>query len=444
LIFQIKHFLEHQILQKNNSNKRTKTGQEPTHKKDPGATKGKPEVATFLQRARSLRRMIPLAMGKDRASFFRRVNALLRMKADQRRQPKSLARLSSLENRIKRSVAERERRLKSRPDISFTENLPITARKDEIVSAIQKHPVVIIAGDTGSGKSTQIPKMCLAAGRGIDGKIACTQPRRIAATTIAGRIAEELGEKIGNSVGYKIRFKDRTPKDAYIKVLTDGMLLAETQQDPRLTEYDIIMVDEAHERSLNIDFILGILKNLIRKRKDLKLIITSATIDTEKFSKGFGDAPVIQVSGRRYPVSVKYRPLDPELEEQGETTYVDAAVLAAQEICRSGPFGDILVFMPTEQDILETCERLEGRALKNITVLPLFARLPGAQQSKVFTPAKGRKIVVSTNVAETSLTIPGIKYVVDTGLARILTLFTPNTDHQPSHQPHFQEQRGSA
>jgi ATP-dependent helicase HrpA len=327
---------------------------------------------------------------------------------------------------IKVSMAATQRRLRQRPRVSFPENLPITAKKTDIVDAIRKHAVVIISGDTGSGKSTQIPKMCLAAGRGIDGKIACTQPRRIAATTIAARIADELGEAIGNSVGYKIRFKDRTSKRGYIKVLTDGMLLAETQQDPRLTQYDTIIVDEAHERSLNIDFLLGILKKLLKKRKDLKLIITSATIDTEKFSKGYDDAPVIQVSGRRYPVSVQYRPIDPELQEKGDMTYVDAAVKATEDISRSGAFGDVLVFMPTERDILETCERLVERKLKSVTVLPLFARLPGPQQAKVFSPANGRKVIVSTNVAETSLTIPGIKYVVDTGLARI-SRYLPRT-----------------
>ena len=323
-------------------------------------------------------------------------------------------------------MAEKQRRFRQRPRVSFPENLPITAKKTDIVNAIRKYPIVIISGDTGSGKSTQIPKMCLAAGRGIDGKIACTQPRRIAATTIAARIADELGETIGNSVGYKIRFKDRTSKRGYIKVLTDGMLLAETQQEPYLTQYDTIIVDEAHERSLNIDFILGILKKLLKKRKDLKLIITSATIDTEKFSKRFDDAPVIQVSGRRYPVSVQYRPVDPELQEKGDITYVDAAVKATEDISRSGAFGDILVFMPTERDILETCERLTARALRNVTVLPLFARLPGPQQAKVFATANGRKVIVSTNVAETSLTIPGIKYVVDTGLARI-SRYLPRT-----------------
>ena len=365
-------------------------------------------------------------MGRDRRVFYKRLNTIFTNSKNKKTGQKFIVQLEPLKKRIKGSMAEKQQRLRHGPSVSFPENLPITARKAEIINAIRKYPVVIIAGDTGSGKSTQIPKMCLAAGRGIDGKIACTQPRRIAATTIAGRIAEELGESVGTSVGYKIRFKDRTHKQGYIKVLTDGMLLAETQQAPQLYDYDTIIVDEAHERSLNIDFILGILKNLAKKRKDLKLIITSATIDTEKFSKNFENAPVIQVSGRRYPVSVRYRPVDPELQEKGDTTYVDTAVKTAEDICHSGAFGDILIFMPTERDILETCERLEGRPLNNITILPLFARLPGPRQSRVFKPSGNRKVIVSTNVAETSLTIPGIKYVVDTGLARI-SRYLPRT-----------------
>ncbi|MCG6879530.1 MAG: ATP-dependent RNA helicase HrpA [Deltaproteobacteria bacterium] len=365
-------------------------------------------------------------MLRDQSFFHRRLNAVKNQANNQASLKQTMTRLESLERAIKASIAEKEYRREHCPPIHFPKDLPITGKQTEIIEAVRKYPVVIIAGDTGSGKSTQIPKMCLAAGRGIDGKIACTQPRRIAATTIAGRISEEFGEPVGSLVGYKIRFKDRTSKNNYIKVLTDGMLLAETQQDQGLMEYDTIIVDEAHERSLNIDFILGILRNLLKKRKDLKLIITSATIDTEKFSKGFDNAPVIQVSGRRYPVSVAYRPVDPELQEAGDMTYVDAAVEAAEDICHGGAFGDILIFMPTEQDILETCERLEGRTLKAVTILPLFARLPGSQQARVFSPAKGRKIIVSTNVAETSLTIPGIKYVVDTGLARI-SHYVPRT-----------------
>ena len=411
-------------MQTKNRNIRKNTRQDPSDSVGFVVVRDRETNESLSHAAKKLRSLIPLTMGRDRPALYRSLNTIL--KKQQKIPQKAPAPLEVLEGRIKRSMAERDRRLKKSPDISFPESLPITAKQTEIVAAIEKYPVVIIAGDTGSGKSTQIPKMCLAAGRGIDGKIACTQPRRIAATTIAGRIAEELGEEIGDSVGYKIRFKDRTGKGAYIKVLTDGMLLAETQQDPRLEEYDTVIVDEAHERSLNIDFILGILKSLLRKRNDLKLIITSATIDTEKFSKGFDDAPVIQVSGRRYPVSVQYRPLDPELEETGDMTYVDAAVKAVEDICGSGAFGDILVFMPTEQDILEACERLAGRRLMNVTLLPLFARLPGSHQVKVFAPAKGRKVIVATNVAETSLTIPGIKYVVDTGLARI-SRYVPRT-----------------
>lgn len=370
--------------------------------------------------------MIHRALGRDKPSFLRELQQLQKHAQKSRPGEKFQTRLENLEKKIKASIEAKKNRFRRLPKISIPENLPISEREKDIVDAIQKHPVIIIAGDTGSGKSTQIPKMCLSAGRGIEGKIACTQPRRIAATTISARIAEELGETVGQSVGYKIRFKDRTSKTGYIKILTDGMLLAETQADPLLLEYDTLIVDEAHERSLNIDFILGILKNLLQKRPDLKLIITSATIDTEKFSKGFANAPVIRVSGRTYPVSLQYRPIDPDLEDKGDMTYVDMAVKTAKDIHGQGGFGDILIFMPTEQDILETCQRLEGEGLKNARILPLFARLPGASQRRVFASGKGRKIIVSTNVAETSLTIPGIKYVVDTGLARILR-YLPRT-----------------
>lgn len=293
------------------------------------------------------------------------------------------------------------------------------ARKDDIVSAVRKNPVVIVTGETGSGKSTQIPKMCLEAERGLAGMICCTQPRRVAATTVARRIAEELGEEIGRSVGYKIRFEERSSRDALIKVVTDGILLMETQRDPLLRAYDTIIVDEAHERSLNIDFILGILKTILPRRRDLRVVITSATIDAEKFSKAFGGAPVIEVSGRLYPVEVHYRPLDSALEEKGEITFVDAAVRAVDEIVERREPGDILVFMPTEQDIRDTGELLAGRFKGQVSILPLFARLSSADQQRVFRPQGIRKIVVSTNVAETSLTIPGIRYVIDTGLARI-------------------------
>jgi ATP-dependent helicase HrpA len=292
-------------------------------------------------------------------------------------------------------------------------------RRKDIVDAIRDHPVIVVTGETGSGKTTQIPKMCLEAGRGIAGLIGCTQPRRIAAITVARRIAEEMREEIGHSVGYKIRFDDRTPRDAFLKIMTDGILLMETQHDPLLRAYDTIIVDEAHERSLNIDFVLGILKAVLPRRRDLRLVITSATIDTEKFSKSFYDAPVIEVPGRLYPVEVRYRPPDPRLEEKGEITHVESAVRAVDELIERREPGDILIFMPTEQDIRETCDLLDGRFREGAVVLPLFSRLTAAQQQRVFAPFPERKIVVATNVAETSITIPGIRYVIDTGLARV-------------------------
>ncbi|GAB6908340.1 ATP-dependent helicase HrpA [Desulfosarcina cetonica] len=327
--------------------------------------------------------------------------------------------MADLTTRVEAAVLHRQRRLERVPRFDDLDHLPITVAKADIIDAIRSHPVVIIAGETGSGKTTQIPKFCLAAGRGVDGKIACTQPRRIAATTVSARIAEELGEDLGRSVGYKIRFQDKSDPDAYIKVVTDGILLAETQGDPWLNEYDTIIVDEAHERSLNIDFVLGILKRLVQRRRNLKLIITSATIDTEKFSRAFDDAPVIEVSGRLYPVETRYFFPDTDPEEKEDRTPVELAIQAIDDLVRRGGRGDVLVFMPTEQDIRETCETLEGRGYPRTLVLPLFARLSPGEQNRVFAATGYRKIIVATNVAETSITIPGIRYVVDTGLARI-------------------------
>ncbi len=362
---------------------------------------------------------------RDHAYISKQIQKI-RNKRPGKAQDKGLLRqLGSLENRIAASIREKQDRLDRRPAVTFPEELPITAKKDEIIEAVKQHQVLIISGDTGSGKSTQIPKMCLAAGQGIKGHIGCTQPRRIAASTISQRIADELGEPLGASVGYKIRFKDRTRKEGYIKIMTDGILLMETQQDRRLSAYDTLIIDEAHERSLNIDFLLGILKTLLPERPDLKLIITSATMDTEKFSKAFNDAPVIHVGGRMFPVFLQYMPPPKDLEEAGEVTYVDLAVKTVEKIRSRDRDGDILVFMPTEQDILETCDRLEGRQLPGTTVLPLFARLSAAEQGRVYTVTTP-KIVVATNVAETSLTIPGIKYVIDTGLARI-SQYLPST-----------------
>jgi len=312
-----------------------------------------------------------------------------------------------------------------RINVHYPPALPIVKKKEEIRQAIRDNQVVIICGETGSGKSTQIPKICLEAGRGIRGKIACTQPRRIAAVNIAHRITEEIGEALGQTIGYKIRFEEKLTRHSIIKIMTDGMLLAETQQDPFLRQYDTIIVDEAHERSVNIDFILGILHTLLQRRKDLKVIITSATLDTEKFSRAFHQAPIIEVSGRMYQVAVRYLPMDRELEEKGDLTYIDAAIDAVDNLLNEEAAGDILVFMPTEQDIRECCEVLKGRNYPHAQIMPLYARLPWSDQRKVFQPAE-RKIIVATNIAETSLTIPGIRFVVDTGLARVLS-YNPRT-----------------
>ncbi|MDR0352123.1 MAG: ATP-dependent RNA helicase HrpA, partial [Opitutaceae bacterium] len=342
--------------------------------------------------------------------------------------------------------------------IDFPPALPISERAEEIVAAIQAHPVVILAGETGSGKTTQIPKMCLAAGRGALGKIACTQPRRVAALTISRRVAEELGVPWGREVGCKIRFTDQTSPATLVKFMTDGMLLAEMQGDPMLRAYDTLIIDEAHERSLNIDFLLGHLRLLRHKRPELKIIITSATIDTAAFSKAFDDAPVIQVSGRTFPVEVVYAPLDglgsdaaedDEPQARAEALhYIDGAVEAVGRIV-AGDFaapagaasadaapagvasssiapaatpstGDILVFMPAERDIRETADLLAARReTRHCDIIPLYGRLANADQQRAFAPTQRRKIVIATNIAETSLTIPGIRFVVDTGLARV-------------------------
>ncbi len=379
----------------------------------------------LFHRVGKIESFLPRALGSERFSILKDIRRLKRLAKNPSEDSEQEKAVSELERKFKASVAKKRRRKDGVPEISINEKLPVAAKKDEISRAIQEHPVVIVSGATGSGKTTQIPKICLAAGRGIDGRIGCTQPRRIAAITVANRIAEELGEDLGKSVGYKIRFDEKGSRDGYIKVMTDGVLLAEAQSDPFLNEYDTLIIDEAHERSLNIDFVLGILKNLISRRRDLKLIVTSATIDTEKFSKAFDDAPIIEVSGRMYPVEVEYWPPE-KFQEEEEITHVEMAVAAVERLQRKGPFGDILVFMPTEQDIRETCEAIEGRKFKGVDVFPLFARLSSGEQKRVFARTAGRKIIVATNVAETSITIPGIKYVVDTGLARMLR-YSPRT-----------------
>ncbi|MGI5127069.1 ATP-dependent RNA helicase HrpA [Pseudonocardia sp. CA-107938] len=328
---------------------------------------------------------------------------------------------------IEAAVVQAEQRVERRraavPRITYPEQLPVSARRDDIAAAIRDHQVVIVAGETGSGKTTQIPKICLELGRGVRGTIGHTQPRRLAARTVAARIAEELGSELGETVGWKVRFTDQVGDSTLVKLMTDGILLAELTGDRMLREYDTLIIDEAHERSLNIDFILGYLAQLLPRRPDLKVIITSATIDPERFAKHFGDAPIVEVSGRSYPVEVRYRPIvdldDPEHDPDRDQ--LDAIGDAVAELRREGP-GDILVFLPGEREIRDTADGLAKRNFPGIEILPLYARQTTAEQQKVFAPnaaTLGRRVVLATNVAETSLTVPGIRYVIDPGLARI-------------------------
>ncbi len=308
-------------------------------------------------------------------------------------------------------------RLAARPAIAYDEALPVNVRRAEIAKAIEQYQVVVICGETGSGKTTQLPKICLELGRGCAGLIGHTQPRRIAARATASRIAQELKSEPGRYVGFKIRFTDNVSPDAYIKLMTDGILLAETQRDPLLRAYDTILIDEAHERSLNIDFLLGHLKQILPRRPDLKVIVTSATLDAERFSKHFNAAPVIEVSGRLYPIEMRYRSFD----EDKDRDLDDAIVDAVDEAHREGP-GDVLVFLPGEREIREAAEALRkhafGKGATSLEILPLFARQTAQEQGRVFAPHQGRRVVLATNVAETSLTVPGIRYVIDSGLAR--------------------------
>jgi len=312
------------------------------------------------------------------------------------------------------SPQEIERRRALAPKPEFPPELPISAKREEIAKSIAAHQVVIVCGETGSGKTTQLPKICLGIGRGIAGLIGHTQPRRIAARATAARVAQELKTELGGAVGYKIRFSDRVGARSYIKIMTDGILLAETQGDRELRQYDTLIIDEAHERSLNIDFLLGYVKQLLPRRPDLKLIVTSATIDAERFSKHFDGAAVIEVSGRLYPVEVRYRPF----EEDGDADLDDAISDAVEDLARLGQ-GDVLVFLPGEREIREAAEALRKRHPPHTEILPLFARLSAEEQARVFAAHGGRRLVLATNVAETSLTVPGIRYVVDSGLARV-------------------------
>ena len=322
-------------------------------------------------------------------------------------------------------AAAAERRIARRraavPVITYPPDLPVAERRDDIAAAIRDHQVVVVAGETGSGKTTQLPKICLELGRGVAGTIGHTQPRRIAARAVAERVAEELGATVGDVVGFAVRFNDQVGEDTLVKVMTDGILLAEIQRDRMLSQYDTLIIDEAHERSLNIDFLLGYLKQLLPRRPDLKLVITSATIDTARFSQHFDDAPVVEVSGRTYPVEMRYSPLvDPDTDRD-DRDQIEGIRDAVSELCGHGP-GDILVFLSGEREIRDTAEALRpltGDPRDPVEVLPLFARLSAAEQHRVFAPHPGRRIVLATNVAETSLTVPGIRYVVDPGTARI-------------------------
>ncbi|EME23685.1 ATP-dependent RNA helicase HrpA [Rhodococcus triatomae] len=344
----------------------------------------------------------------------------LRRKLDRARSPEAVAALA-------REIATAQTRVAARraavPATTYPEALPVSARRDDIAAAIEAHQVVIVAGETGSGKTTQIPKICLDLGRGVRGLIGHTQPRRLAARTVAERIAEELGTDLGDAVGYTVRFTDQVSDGTLVKLMTDGILLAEIQRDRLLRRYDTLIIDEAHERSLNIDFILGYLKQLLPRRPDLKVIITSATIDPERFAEHFAvdgvPAPIVEVSGRTFPVEMRYRPLTVDVGEQTfDRDPVDAVGEAVEELMAEGD-GDILVFLSGEREIRDTADALRERSIRGLDVLPLYARLSAAEQHRVFEKHTGRRVVLSTNVAETSLTVPGIRYVVDPGTARI-------------------------
>ncbi|MER5408297.1 ATP-dependent RNA helicase HrpA [Streptomyces sp. NPDC002769] len=327
--------------------------------------------------------------------------------------------LAEIEAEVTKAEARMAERRARVPAVTYPEQLPVSQKKSDIADAIRDHQVVIVAGETGSGKTTQIPKICLELGRGVRGMIGHTQPRRIAARTVAERVADELDTPLGEAVGWKVRFTDQVnPDGTFVKLMTDGILLAEIQTDRELRAYDTIIIDEAHERSLNIDFLLGYLAQLLPKRPDLKVVITSATIDPERFSRHFGDAPIVEVSGRTYPVEVRYRPLLEEDGDDADRDQITAITDAVEELQAEGK-GDILVFLSGEREIRDTADALTKKNYRFTEVLPLYARLSHAEQHRVFQPHTGRRIVLATNVAETSLTVPGIKYVIDPGTARI-------------------------
>ncbi|MDO4557335.1 MAG: ATP-dependent RNA helicase HrpA [Planctomycetia bacterium] len=373
---------------------------------------------------RALSRQIGRAMTVDQFALRRQLDSL-RTASDRGREVET--RLAQWRERLARSIALLDWRRKNLPAPVYDESLPVSQRRQEIATAIREHQVVILCGETGSGKSTQLPKICLELGRGVHGLIGHTQPRRLAARSIAARIAEELHSPPGRAVGYKVRFAEEVSEKTFIQVMTDGILLVETQTDPRLEKYDTLIIDEAHERSLNIDFLIGITKRLLPKRPDLKLIITSATLDAERFASHFPDregnpAPILRISGRTYPVEIRWRP--PEPDEEGDLPEPEETIAnAVEEAASLGP-GDILVFLPTERDIHALARVLRGRnipgdGVRKSELFPLYARLSIAEQRRVFEKHTGRRIVLSTNVAESSLTVPGIRYVIDPGTVRL-------------------------
>jgi ATP-dependent helicase HrpA len=378
-------------------------------------------MATDVSPLQDLRGRLGEVTLRDEARLRRRLDGARRV-----RKPEALAAVTAeISGQLDAAAARLAARRAAAPALTYPEQLPVSRKKDELLAAIRDHQVVIVAGETGSGKTTQLPKICLELGRGARGLIGHTQPRRIAARTVADRIAEELKIPVGSAVGYKVRFTDRASEQTMVKLMTDGILLAELQHDRDLLQYDTLIIDEAHERSLNIDFILGYLKQLLPRRPDLKVVITSATIDPQRFSAHFSDAPIIEVSGRTYPVEVRYRPIVDLADADGETDrdQIQAILDAVDELCAEGP-GDILVFLSGEREIRDTADALSkeqerrGGAI-HPEILPLYARLSNAEQHRVFQAHPGRRIVLATNVAETSLTVPGIKYVIDPGTARI-------------------------
>ncbi|MCK5641098.1 MAG: ATP-dependent RNA helicase HrpA, partial [Gammaproteobacteria bacterium] len=365
------------------------------------------------QKLQQLDKQLKLTMLADQFPLRRKLNYL------RHQEPVKQDQLEALEKQINKSVARRALRQENLPKPTFDGDLPVIDRREEIAKAIEENQVIILSGETGSGKTTQLPKICLELGRGVAGLIGHTQPRRLAARTVATRIAEELKSELGDLVGYKVRFHDQVKADrSYIKLMTDGILLAETQNDKFLNQYDTIIIDEAHERSLNIDFLLGYLKQLLPKRPDLKVIITSATIDTKRFSEHFNNAPVIEVTGRTFPVEMRYRPPAGNDDEQRDYDMVRGIVEAVDELCKEGQ-GDVLVFLSGERDIRDVSEALRKHHPPKTQILPLLARQSAVEQNRVFKTGGHRRIVLATDVAETSLTVPGIRYVVDPGFARI-------------------------